>query len=52
MKSVSTFSATRAKRFYGHHFIDFLENGDVVKGYKDKLDKGGSWITAGRNSRH
>jgi len=28
------------EKFYGHHFIDFLENGDVVKGYKDKLDKG------------
>ncbi len=28
------------ERFYGRPFIDFLENGEVIRGYKDKLDKG------------
>ncbi len=29
-----------SEKFYGRHFIDFLENGDVVNECKDKLDKG------------
>ena len=28
------------EKFYGRPFIDFLENGEVVNDYKDKLDKG------------
>ncbi len=28
------------EKFYGRQFIDFLENGDVVRECKDKLDKG------------
>jgi len=28
------------ENFYGRPFIDFLENGEVIKEYKDKLDKG------------